>query len=140
MMLATKRRATGAATIGLSAVAVLMFILFDTSVLGLDAFYALRLAWIVGPSLALGYGVGLAGILAVVPMRLGLVRVGRVDGGRGARILIFAAMFPITAKNDDRTADRLRGDLRSDPGDLQNERELHVHGGRYPRAAAADPR
>ncbi len=70
VMLATNRRASGAATIGLSAVAVLVVVLFDTSILGLDPFYAIRLAWIIGPMLALGYGVGLAGVLAVVPMRL----------------------------------------------------------------------
>ncbi len=103
VMLATKRRASGAATIGLAAVAVLVVVLFDTSILGLDPFYAIRLAWIIGPMLALGYGVGLAGVLAVVPMRLGLVRVAISMIVASLAILIFASMFPVPAVGGDRS-------------------------------------
>lgn len=97
VMLATKRRSTGAMMIGLSASAVVLVALFDTRLLGLPAFYAIRIAWIVGPTLALGYGVGLAGILSVVPMRVGIARAAISMAVAVLAIFVFAARFPIHA-------------------------------------------
>lgn len=95
VMLATKRRSTGAMMIGLSATAVVLVVLFDTSLLGIPAFYAMRIVWIVGPALALGYGVGLAGILSVVPMRVGIARVAISVAVAVLAIFVFSARFPI---------------------------------------------
>lgn len=97
ILLATKRRTTGATMIGLSAVAVVLFLMFDTSQFGLDPFFAVRLAWIVGPALALGYGVGLAGILAVIPTRLGIGRAAVSMVLAVLAILVFGARFPAPA-------------------------------------------
>lgn len=102
VMLATKRRTTGAMMIGLSAAAVVLVVMFDTKLLGIDAFYAVRVAWIVSPALALGYGVGLAGILSVIPMRVGVVRAAISMVVAVLAIMMFSARFPISADTNDR--------------------------------------
>ncbi len=102
VMLATKRRTTGALMIGLSAAAVVLVVMFDTKVLGLDAFYAIRIAWIVSPALALGYGVGLAGLLSIIPMRVGVARAAISMVVAVLAIMMFSARFPISADTNDR--------------------------------------
>lgn len=100
LMMAKRNRIRGAQMLGLSILSLAIVLSYDTRIFGVPAFYAGRLSNVVGPLLTIAFGVGLAGLLAIIPSRLGLGKAALSVIAGVVALSLFGAAFPTRAADE----------------------------------------